>query len=600
MYFPGEHFGIEHQRTWEFDHKFPLRSQTVSSMLLKTPLMFLDFFAVNIRDYLGFNIINSYTLIVFPRLIMCILSLFNDWSLLKICRIYGLRHEIRLLALGSSYVMLVYSTRTFSNSVEMALVSILLLLVAECMINTNSVVYKKEYLDERTQSAKSVGEKVKIWKMRNNLPAHNYSNLFLICTLCTIGIFNRPTFVLFCAPILFFWNLRGLGTKTVTIKVFNIRMLFFIATITPAIFFFVVFDSLYYKYLTTGEILMKDISLENFVVTPINFIKYNINSTNTALHGTHPKYLHVLVNIPLLFNVLGILGLFSIVYLSLYFMKADFARLPRSQSIMSLMYSSIIVPVAGLSYINHQEPRFLLPITLPVILLQSPKLATGLPPSSDEKFKLKRFYENIVCKIINANFLMKSWFTINLSLVIFYGFLHQGGIFRVIQHMEQTMETKPLNLNVHLATSHIYNIPISLIHLPNSNIIHTDYKTGKKYQRAKEFFLHEYGSLEIETVLMKIKLMLDICEVRTVQKGIRCRMFLAIPESLRDEMDYKYRTNNNTYNFLQYEAVKVFYPHISTEALPQFSFSHDYFKSILNYVQQFGLGLYKFQLKRRQ
>lgn len=569
-------------------------------MLLKTPLMFLKFFATNIKAYLGINIINSYTLLVFPRFVMCIVSLFNDWSLYRICDIYGLRHEIRLLALGSSFVMLVFSTRTFNNTLEMTIISVLLALVAECMINTNTVIYKKEYLDERTQNAKSIGEKVRIWKMKNALPAHNFSNLLLISTLCTMGLFNRPTFILFGMPILFFWNLRGLGTKSVTFKVFNIRLLYFTLTTVPAIFFFIIFDSLYYKYLTTGEILMKDVSLENFVVTPLNFIKYNINSTNTAMHGVHPKYLHILVNIPLLYNVLGILAVISIATLIYYFSKADYAQLPRSQSIVSLMYSAILVPVAGLSYINHQEPRFLLPITIPIILLQAPKLVTGFctsNPFQSNNRKLKFLYDKFLCTGVSAKCLMKTWCTVNLALVIFYGFIHQAGVFRVVQHMENTLQTKIAGVHVHLATSHIYNIPVSLINMPDSNRVFTD-NLGKKYQKARDLYLHEYGSLEIEKVLHKLKLMLDVCDVRSKQHGIRCKMLLAIPESLRDEMDYQFHRNNATLSFISYKAVKIFYPHVSTEALPRLNFSPNMFNELYNFINQLGLGLYKFEIRR--
>lgn len=482
----------------------------------------------------------------------------------------------------------------------MTIISVLLALVAECMINTNTVIYKKEYLDERTQTAKSVGEKVRIWKMKNALPAHNFSNLLLISTLCTMGLFNRPTFVLFGMPILFFWNLRGLGTKSVTFKVFNIRLLYFILTTIPAICFFIIFDSLYYKYLTTGEILMKDISLENFVVTPLNFIKYNINSTNTGMHGEHPKYLHILVNIPLLYNVLGILAVISIATLIYHFSKADYAQLPRSQSIVSLMYSAILVPVAGLSYINHQEPRFLLPITIPIILLQSPKLVTGFCtsyPFQSNNRKLKFLYDKFLCTGVSAKCLMKTWCTVNLALVIFYGFMHQAGVFRVVQHMEQTLQTKIASVHVHLATSHIYSIPVSLINMPDSNLILKD-KHGKKYQKARDLYLHEYGSLEIEQVLHKLKLMLDVCDVRTKQQGVRCKMLLAIPESLRDEMDYQFKRNNSTLSFISYQPVKVFYPHVSTEALPRLNFSPNMFKELYDFINQFGLGLYKFEIRR--
>lgn len=49
--------------------------------------------------------------------------------------------------------------------------------------------------------------------------------------------------------------------------------------------------------------------MNNFVVTPLNFIKYNAVVDNLEQHGLHPRFLHFLINVPLLFNVLGITGL---------------------------------------------------------------------------------------------------------------------------------------------------------------------------------------------------------------------------------------------------------------------------------------------------
>jgi phosphatidylinositol glycan class Z len=39
--------------------------------------------------------------------------------------------------------------------------------------------------------------------------------------------------------------------------------------------------------------------------TPYNFIMYNVVPGNLDKHGTHPFYLHALVNLPLLFGPLG-------------------------------------------------------------------------------------------------------------------------------------------------------------------------------------------------------------------------------------------------------------------------------------------------------
>lgn len=58
-----------------------------------------------------------------------------------------------------------------------------------------------------------------------------------------------------------------------------------------------------------GEIGQLEIGMNNFVVTPVNFLKYNTNMKNLQTHGLHPRTLHVLVNVPLLFSILGIVAL---------------------------------------------------------------------------------------------------------------------------------------------------------------------------------------------------------------------------------------------------------------------------------------------------
>lgn len=62
-----------------------------------------------------------------------------------------------------------------------------------------------------------------------------------------------------------------------------------------------------------GEIGKLEVGMNNFVVTPVNFLKYNANTKNLETHGLHPRLLHFLVNVPLLFSILGIIGLITFV-----------------------------------------------------------------------------------------------------------------------------------------------------------------------------------------------------------------------------------------------------------------------------------------------
>lgn len=43
------------------------------------------------------------------------------------------------------------------------------------------------------------------------------------------------------------------------------------------------------------------------VLTPLNNLVYNLNVDNLAKHGIHPRYTHLLINLPLLFGPLAFL-----------------------------------------------------------------------------------------------------------------------------------------------------------------------------------------------------------------------------------------------------------------------------------------------------
>lgn len=287
----------------------------VPYIVYKIPLNVYRFVAMYCRYWLEIEICTSYTILVFPRFIMCVISFINDWSLYKICVAYGLRYDIRLLTLASSFVMIIVATRTFSNSIEMALCSLLLYIVADCMVHSNTVIFQREFLDEKYKASKTIIEKVKVYKMRAGLPSHTINKCTIVATIFVVGCFNRPTFLFFAMPVVFFWMLRGLGTKTVTMTDFNLRFFSLLISGIPVVILFIVIDSLYYEYLTLSEIENNflEIGINNFIVTPLNFIRYNMEAKNTAQHGEHPKYLHLLANIPMLYNVIGVIAIFSFI-----------------------------------------------------------------------------------------------------------------------------------------------------------------------------------------------------------------------------------------------------------------------------------------------
>lgn len=594
-------------------------------------MIILKFVLIYTKVLFGTDLLSTYLLLVFPRLIMCIISFVNDYSVYKICRAYNLKYDVRLVTLASSGVMLTFGTRTFSNTIEMALCSMLLYIVSDCMIISNTVIYQKEFLEDKYEKSRNTGDRVKYFKMRMSLPHHSYSKCAILSSICVIGVFNRPTFICFGLPLVFFWMLRGMGTsKTVTFFDFNLRMLFFILSGLPSFLIIVIIDSLYYGYLSLAQIYIMDISIYSFLVTPVNFIRYNINSSNTAAHGEHPRWLHLLINIPLLYNILGLITIFSFGNMFYKFCKKEFQNLPQSQSFVFMMTSAIFSPVFLLSFFNHQEPRFLIPITLPIILLHSPKLITGVNLTNylrESDSNLIRLISNYANVTISGRFILKIWYTMNIVFTLFFGFIHQAGVVQLTDYMSIYYQQKPTT-QIHLVTSNVYKIPETLFVIPNSNILYTNPETGMKYKSARKFFLYEYGSMSTDLMFKRMKIILDAAEMKQKLKNIKYEVFIVIPSSKAYELNqifYKHQL------IISYREENIFYPHLSTEAFPNiYTTSHpceintnvdeldetcnlenneDYLEefslaSILrrtsSIVHQFGLVLYKVEIKRKK
>lgn len=306
---------------------------------------------------------------------------------------------------------------------------------------------------------------------------------------------------------------------------------------------------------------------------------------------------------------------------SFRFCLADYKNLPRAQSIIALMTAATFVPLGLLSLINHQEPRFLLPLTLPIIFLHATKLQTGLAvPAS---VRCNRFCSKLTLKNITGATVLRYWYIINIFFTFFFGFIHQGGVFQMASELSNSVLHRDSNTQVHLVTSHIYNVPLSFFFLPSTQTVLTNPETGQKYRRTKRFFLYEYGGMNVDDLYKKMKIILDYNEMKLSTKNQQYQLYLAIPTSLAEDLSLAFCRSNST--VMKYERVKIFYPHLSTEALPKFSIEHtteietDLEKFMLNesgsdddsivsmvvkpfstIVNQFGLALYRIDVGRKE
>ena len=157
----------------------------------------------------------------------------------------------------------------------------------------------------------------------------------------------------------------------------------------------------------------KERSLFDFsslVVTPLNALVYNSKVSNLKDHGLHPRWTHAVVNMLIMFGPLT---------LATYFLVApkllkDVGRIRTSddpsqkntlqEKILAVAAASIFFGLGFLSIAPHQEPRFLLPLLVPLVLL-------GEKP-------FRRFQTPITAV----------WILFNIILILLFGVLHQGGV----------------------------------------------------------------------------------------------------------------------------------------------------------------------------
>ncbi|KAK0090749.1 hypothetical protein PV325_006308 [Microctonus aethiopoides] len=607
----GDRFDVEVNKPWEFNVTFPIRSPLISQLTVGIPYTIFNLISPYLWHYFQITIKTPYSLVVFPRLFICALSFISDYCLYRICRIYNKNYCSRLAIYASSYIMIIYATRTISNSVELILFALLIYYVSRCMIYSENIVLQSDRILNYYENAQSIVDRVKYYKLRASLPVHSLNHCFIIASITVIGIFNRPTFIAFALSPIFFWLRRGLGSRSVNFLDFHARIFILIACGIPIVIFMIISDSFYFGYLTLGEIVNLNIGMNNFLVTPLNFLKYNSQTENLSSHGLHSRYLHFFVNVPLLYNILGIVAVVDFFEMIYRVIKSHWLKLPRIQSIESLMTASIFVPIGLLSIFPHQEPRFIIPTLLPIVYLYTPTIQYEQNNASTFRKNGNKSVDKFQNNVYRVSRFKYCWWICNIVLGIFYGFIHQGGVLPLTSHIAKEMQAKPELMHLHLHTSYIYPVPTALLQLRNTNKIYIS-STQHRYQLKKDFFHYEYGSMSTTEVFNSILSTAKNCDRKFKVERIPYRIYYAMPiDFFHDFSEYTFINGTNNLNF---SVVKVFYPHISTEKLPSFHFDliecifierinicvekivHSFTSRLTYFFKSFGLIIVRIQL----
>lgn len=389
---------VESLRTWEFNSSFPIRS-IVPVYLVSGPAMVL----LRLLRSAGFlNIISSYTVLVMPRLVMLFFSFLIDLCVYRIIEMLGGNGKAGVVLVASSYVAVVYYTRTFSNSFEGVLFAVLLL----------------ETLTVKSSQPSTVKSKACEKSQQDSVMVR--SSAIRIALVIVLGLFNRPTFAAYAAMPYIYWVFTGNATDRPLYldRVLQKALGSLVSAISFAAFFMIC-DSIYFGHLlpVPGEIIssLQDVGfsefvLKNLTVTPLNFLLYNTQFNNLASHGIHPVYLHVVINVQILFCILGIFAAKDLIRLAISVFRNGMSSVGSLASVVLLSY---IVPLVLLSFFPHQEPRFLIPLLCPLAVL-----------GTAEVFGSR-----------SKKYITVLWIIFNVFGLVFFGFLHQGGVIRAISQI---------------------------------------------------------------------------------------------------------------------------------------------------------------------
>ncbi|KAI0819879.1 Alg9-like mannosyltransferase family-domain-containing protein [Trametes gibbosa] len=377
----GSRLGVDAILTWEWNDVFPCRS--IVPVWLTTGLSLSMLHILHKGPLLSPRLIFAA-----QRLPFLFASFILDYS------VYHLVHDsARLQALSllaSSYVMHTYQVRPFSNSIEAALVALSLVLLRELLVGENQPEVSKRRLQ----------------------------HLALLASVLVCGLFTRITFAAFFLPIaleILRYCLRQTRfSLPALLRLLAVPLL--VACITTLGFVYA--DSLYFH----GFLRVSTVEL-----TPLNFLRYNLLPSNLAEHGLHPRWLHLVVNLPLIATP-GLLYYVLRAEFDLFVPRnAEKLKLGVIESMQRTMYWVRLSAISILSIQPHQEPRFLTPLLVPMIAMAT---------------------NNVRILQWQRPFLVL-WIVANLVLVVLFGILHQGGVVPSLFRVHDIVYADPPGLDTH-------------------------------------------------------------------------------------------------------------------------------------------------------
>ena len=193
-------------------------------------------------------------------------------------------------------------------------------------------------------------------------------------------------------------------------------------------------------------------SHSSFVLTPFNALAYNSKISNLKDHGLHPRWTHGVVNMLIMYGPSALATYLMIAATLLSSAGSSLTndlrmRKTIGKSDISMVCAAVVICGLGfLSIAPHQEPRFLLPLLLPLVLLGERPL---------------QWYPTAGIFV---------WVLFNTILFTLFGILHQGGITQSLLAIGSTKTWAHQNQPTPWIYMHTYMPPTFLTRLSRDTV----------------------------------------------------------------------------------------------------------------------------------
>ncbi len=226
---------------------------------------------------------------------------------------------------------------------------------------------------------------------------------------------------------------------------------------------------------------------------------------------------------------------------------------PSIRNASALATFTLCSSLVALSLFPHQEPRFLLPLAVPCVLLGSNALRRRFPSFTGPRRRP----------------LLTAWYAFNVGMLLSFGFCHQGGVLPVVRWLGEEAGGGGPPGEVPVVFTHTYMPPRFPLLQSAKGVETKPYLHGDHAKRRRYKFVDLSGAPESEVATELASLAL-----RAPPSKARAPLLVAAPHvARRIEAAAAAAAAAMGGKELELEELEHFFPHVSAEAAPDVGIS---------------------------